>query len=164
MESKHEDVDVDVDAESRKRIYAWIDSNVCYYPCWDMSRPHSMGGRDPWALPGTDRPQPWLNTIMEIIQRRRLQGFNIQALTTANNHAMINMSHPENSRLLSHNLSEQAGGLANNSAAFKSKNDPDYQRLLTAIRQGANHLAKLPRMDMPGAVAIPQQRDFGRSW
>ena len=163
LESKHQDVNVD--AESRRRIYAWIDSDVCYYPCWDMSRPHSMGGRDPWALPGTDQPQPWLNIIVEIVHRRHLQDFDIQNLTIPNNHAMINLSYPENSRLLSHNLSKAAGGAAvNNRSAFKSKNDPDYQRLLTAIRQGAKHLSELPRMDMPGARAIPQERDFGRSW
>ncbi len=163
LESGHEDVDVDT--ESRRRIYAWIDSNVCYYPCWDMSRPHSMGGRDPWALPGTSQPQPWLTTIAEIVHRRGLQGFDVSYYTNPNNHAMINLTNPQNSRLLSYNLAKQAGGgAADNKAIFKSINDTDYQKLLDAIVQGAEHLKELPRMDMPGAVAIPQERDFGRTW
>ena len=40
----------------------------------------------------------------------------------------------------------------------------DYQALLNAIQQGADALKQLPRMDMEGGVAIPQTRDFGRTW
>ncbi len=163
LESGHHGIQVP--AEDRRRIYAWIDSNVCYYGTWEMSRPHSMGGRDPWALPNTDRAQPWLLTLGDIVTQRNLKGFDVEALTTADNHAMINMTHPENSRLLSHNLPPQAGGLARpNRAMFKSKRDPDYQKLLKALQQGARHLRELPRMDMPNAVAVPQERDFGRTW
>jgi hypothetical protein len=78
---------------------------------------------------------------------------------------MINMTHPENSRLLSRNLARNAGGSANNTTArFKSKADADYQALLAALQEGAEELAARPRMDMEGGVAVPQNRDFGRVW
>lgn len=36
--------------------------------------------------------------------------------------------------------------------------------LREAIEQGRQALLARPRMDMPGAVAMPQQRDFGRTF
>ena len=115
----------------------------------------------------------WINTVSEIVQRRNLQGFDLNAIgisntvteSYANTYAMINMTHPENSRLLSHNLTQSAGGTATGgNVHFTSKSDPDYQALLNAIQDGANHLLQLPRMDMEGAAAIPQNRDFGKTW
>lgn len=168
LESGHQDIVVD--AESRRRIYAWIDSNVIYYPCWDMSRPHSTGGRDTWSRPGTNQNLPWLDTVVEIVQRRNLQGFNVGAirncfsLSNADTYAMVNLTHPENSRLLCRNLARSAGGSAVGNASFISASDPDYRTLLNAIRAGADHLQQMPRMDMDGGVAVPQERDFGRTW
>jgi hypothetical protein len=169
FESEHQGVNVD--AESRRRVYAWIDSNAIYYACWDMSRPYSAGGRDTWSEPGTAKNMAWINTVSEIVQRRNLRDFdrnairNTASLGFSNTYAMINMTHPENSRLLSHNLAENAGGTATGgNVRFTSKSDPDYQALLNAIQDGADHLLQLPRMDMEGAVAIPQNRDFGKTW
>ncbi len=171
FESKHQGIDVD--AESRRRVYAWIDSNVIYYPCWDMSRPYSAGGRDTWSEPGTSKKLDWINTVSEIVQRRNLRDFDINAIgisntvteSYSNTFAMIDMTQPENSRLLSHNLAQSAGGLAaGGNIRFTTKSDPDYQALLNAIQNGADKLLQLPRMDMEGAVAIPQNRDFGRTW
>jgi hypothetical protein len=169
LESKHEGVDVD--PESRRRVYAWIDSNAIYYPAYDMSRPHSTGGRDTWTEPGTTQPMDWLKRIAEIAQTRKLNGFHQEdisdtaRLTCARTYALINMTRPENSRLLSHNLAKSAGGGADDDkAAFASTSDPDYLALLAALREGAEHLRQLPRMDMPGAVAVPQERDFGRTF
>ena len=171
FESNHQGIDVD--AESRRRVYAWIDSNVIYYPCWDMSRPYSAGGRDTWSEPGTSKKLDWINTVSEIVQRRNLLDFDINSIgisntvteSYSNTFAMIDMTHPENSRLLSHNLAQSAGGLAaGGNIKFTTKSDPDYQALLNAIQDGADKLLQLPRMDMERAVAIPQNRDFGRTW
>ena len=58
-----------------------------------------------------------------------------------------------------------AGGWAEDSrAAFRSQDDPNYQAALAAIRWGKQALESQPRMDMPGAVAVPQERDFGRTF
>jgi len=56
---------VDMDDEGRRRVYAWIDSNIQYYHTWDMSRPHTCGGRDTWNFVKDNarvRPEsePWL--------------------------------------------------------------------------------------------------------
>ena len=65
--------------------------------------------------------------------------------------------------LLLDHLAQSAGGRAADArAAFKTPDDPDYRALLAALREGAKHLAGQPRMDMPGAVARPQAREFGR--
>ncbi len=171
FESQHQGINVD--AESRRRVYAWIDSNVIYYPCWDMSRPYSTGGRDTWSEPGTSTRMDWIDTVAEIISRRNLYGFDLNAIgvsntvteSYANSFALINMTHPENSRLLSNNLAQSAGGTANDWwAAFSSKQDSDYQALLNAIQEGADLLEAMPRMDMEGGVAIPQERDFDKVW
>ena len=43
-----------------------------------------------------------------------------------------------------------------------TKDGPAYQALLTALQDGKKALAQRPRMDMPGAVPIPQERNFGK--
>ena len=65
--------------------------------------------------------------------------------------------------LLLDNLARAAGGRAKDEdATFESAEDSDYQALLNAIRQGRDTLHAKPRMDMPGAVAIPQKRIFDK--
>jgi hypothetical protein len=55
----------------------------------------------------------------------------------------INLSHAEHSLLLSAPLAKEAGGFGvcrsaqDHAPVFKDRNDPDYQALLTAIRQGS---------------------------
>ena len=163
LEARHKGVDVD--PAGRRRIYEWIDANVPYYSTWDMSRPHTMGGRDTWA----DRREllPWMQKVVEIVAKRNLPKFEFAEqsghVRSDRMHLMINLSHPQWSRLLIENLSQTAGGLAiADRAIFKSPEDPDYRALLAAIEEGKRMLDEKPRMDMPGAVAIPQVRNFGR--
>ena len=163
IEEKHQGVDVD-DA-GRRRIYAWIDANAPYYGTWEMSRPHTMGGRDTWA----DRHEflPWMNKVREIVEKRGIPkfAFHENSINVKGDrvHLMINLTHPQWSRLLTENLAEAAGGLApNGRAILKSTDDPDYKALLAAIEEGKRLLLEKPRMDMPGAVPIPQDRNFGR--
>jgi len=40
----------------------------------------------------------------------------------------------------------------------------DYRAILEALQAGKRALDAKPRMDMPGAGAIPRQRDFGRTY
>jgi hypothetical protein len=47
---------------------------------------------------------------------------------------------------------------------FTTTADPTYQALLAPINAGKQALEVKPAMDMPGAVAVPQIRDFGRSF
>ena len=79
--------------------------------------------------------------------------------------ADINLTHPEWSRVLLRHLARSAGGQADDfHAVFRDTSDPCYQAVLGAICEGKAALLARPRMDMPGAVPVPQVRDFGRTF
>lgn len=158
---------INMDNQSRRAIYAWIDSNVQYYNTWDMSRPHTTGGRDTWL-------GPWIETFSATYDKNCLSChgllYNKQGGSGMNpKHHWINLTNPEHSRILNAHLSPDAGGMGlagqknnTNSPAFKDTGDPIYQEMLKSIEQGQDALLAKPRMDMPGALAIPQERNFGR--
>jgi hypothetical protein len=166
IEKPHHDVAL-ADAE-RRAVYAWIDSNIQYYPTWDMSRPYTTGGRDPWHFVpdnkrGPQKPEPWFANLTATFDRH------CASCHETPKNDWINLSRPEFSRLLNAHLAKAAGGLELTKLkkqklppVFKDTNDPVYQSLLQPLAQGAAALQARPRMDMPGAVAIPQARDFGK--
>ena len=83
IESGH-DGQVDMDDQSRRRIYAWIDANVPYYPSYEHTRPGTAGSRDAWA-------GPWLAALREACAS--------QGITQIGD-ADVNLTHPEFSRVL----------------------------------------------------------------
>ncbi|MEI7733739.1 MAG: hypothetical protein WCO56_29510 [Verrucomicrobiota bacterium] len=148
-----------MDDESRRRIYTWIDANVPYYGTWDMTRPHTFGGRDTW-LGEHKLPLPW---FADFTRAYAASGIREDMERVRNRD--INLTHPEWSRVLLRNLAQSAGGqMADNLAVFRTTDDPRYQAMLQAIEAGKLALLAKPRMDMPGAIPIPQQRDFGRTF
>ena len=169
IESKHSKVNMD--EQSRRCIYAWIDANVPYYGTWDMTRPWTQGGRDAYAktvpparkstVPGRvirGRPvaQPWVAKYNALLGRLRLPNRGPNP---------VNLTHPEWSRILIRNLAKSAGGTADDKKArFKSKNDPGYRELLGVLTEAGKALLATPRIDMPGARPLPQERDFGRTF
>jgi len=165
IEAKHSKVEMD--PESRRRIYCWIDANVPYYGTWDMTRPHTLGGRDTWLERG-NKPQPWFAEFQRAYaalgapdpkakgQRRKLPGVR---------HTDINLTHPAWSRVLTRHLAKSAGGLApDDRALFKAKDAPRYLALLAALEKGKQALLARPRMDMPDAKPLPQERNFGKTF
>ncbi len=81
----------------------------------------------------------------------------------------INLTRPEFSRLLNAHPAKSAGGLELTKMkgkalppVFQSTSGPIYQSLCKPLMDGAAALQARPRMDIPGAVAIPQARDFGK--
>ncbi len=164
LESRHQEADVD--PESLRRIYSWIDANIPYYGTWDMTRPHSMGGRDTWA--DKEGLLPWSRKIQETMARVD-PSFTPDKIYMqlgkpyAGSHLEINLTHPEWSRILLDHLAKSAEGTApDDKALFKTQDDPNYQTILHAIEEGKRLLEATPRMDMPGAVPIPQERNFGK--
>jgi mono/diheme cytochrome c family protein len=165
----------------RRSVFAWIDANAPYYGTWDMSRPHTQGGRDPWHfVPGNQRvppqPEPWFVEFGRVfaakcsschgefgtVARRARHGL-------YPHNRWLNLTRPEFSRALNAHLSREAGGLGltapdegRQPPLFRDTNDPVYQALLHAIEKGKDALDARPRMDMPGGVAIPQERNFGK--
>lgn len=176
FEEKHKGVEVD--PESRRRIYAWIDSNVIYYPSFDMTRPHTTGGRDTFydvdtQTRGPLKPHPWFAQVEKIYDRQCAQCHGeLGASGLSNKQQWINLTRPQNSRLLNAHLAKEAGGYglvgrSNGKPDFlvwESRKNPLYVELVSAIMEGKKALERKPRMDMPGAVIIHQPTDFGRTF
>jgi hypothetical protein len=160
-----------MDDESRRRIYVWIDSNVPYYSTWDMSRPHTMGGRDTWAE-NSKAMASWYQDFETVFESNCTSCHNSTVKKTKKpkiDHTWINLTRPQFSRALNAHLSEQAGGLGltkkkhdQSPPLFEDRSDPVYLAMLEAIRRGKKALDAKPRVDMPGATAVAQQRDFGK--
>jgi hypothetical protein len=82
-----------------------------------------------------------------------------------------NLTRPKFRRVLNAHLSKAAGGMGITAQKdgrappiFSDTNDPTYQAMLRAINKGKAALDARPRMDMPGGKAIPQKRDFGKTF
>jgi len=169
IESEH--AGVKMDDESRRRIYVWIDSNVPYYDTWDMSRPYTMGGRDTWAE-DKKAMASWYREFETVFKSNCASCHNSKDRKTNRpqiDHTWINLTRPEFSRALNAHLSEQAGGLGltemkhdQSPPLFEDCSDPVYLAMFEAIRQGKKALDAKPRVDMPGATAVAQQRNFGK--
>jgi hypothetical protein len=145
IEEKHGDVDMD--DNSRRRIYTWIDANAPYYSTYDNTRPGTPGSRDLWT-------GPWYGEFQKVYKTLKVR--------TRNFHLAVNLTHPEWSSLLADHLDKTAGGRATGAnTRFKSKDDPQYQALLAAIRKGKAALDAKPRVDMPGAKPVPCPVDYG---
>jgi hypothetical protein len=68
------------------------------------------------------------------------------------NAVLINLTHPEQSRLLRAPLAKEAGGLGKHEPdVFQGTEDPVYRAALAVIEGWAEELRRRPREDMPGA-------------
>jgi hypothetical protein len=179
IESGHGDVEMD--DEDRRRIYNWIDANAPYYGTWDMSRPHTLGGRDTWFYVENDqrvlpRPESWFRKFHRVWQKNCTSchgEFTNMDMTQWSfrkaSDRWINLTRPEFSRVLNAHLSEAAEGMGIKGTKkgeppffIETTDDGRYQAMLTTIEMGRDALESRPRMDMEGGVAIAQQRDFGK--
>ncbi len=179
IETNHHEVKL-TDLE-RRSVFAWIDANAPYYGTWDMSRPHTQGGRDPWHfVPGNQRvppqPEPWFAEFTKTYGANCASCHGeFGAGTRRARHGLyphnrwLNLTRPEFSRALNAHLARAAGGLELTTPdegrlppVFRDTNDPVYRAMLQALEKGKAALQARPRMDMPGGVAVPQERDFGK--
>ena len=158
--------DVKVDDQGRRAIYAWIDANVPYYGTWDMSRPHTVGGRDAYAktLPGKGPVfasggdgknlssfQPWVKKFDDFATRSNKK---IRKISRggSNERGRINLTRPQASPVLLNLLAKSAGGRAiGDNIYFQSKDDPNYIELLTILKEAKHAVDRTPRMDMRAA-------------
>ena len=72
----------------------------------------------------------------------------------------LNLSNPEHSAALQAPLAKSEGGWelckeADGRPVFTTKDDPDYQKLLHAIRETADALNRTGRFSMPGFIPGP---------
>jgi mono/diheme cytochrome c family protein len=165
IESEH--AGVKMDDISRRNVYCWIDGNAPYYGTWNMSRPYTQGGRDTWkrlrdGKRGQIEPEPWFADFSKVYKANCASCHGLKA-------DWINLSNPDYSRVLNSHLSADAGGMGivkeetgKQSPVFESTDDEMYQAMLVAIQEGKKALDAKPRVDMPGARPIAQQRNFGK--
>ncbi len=158
---------VKMDDQGRRRIYNWIDGNAPYYKTWNMSRPHTQGGRDTWhrlkdGKRGSIEDEPWFAEFKKTFESGCSSCHSVKP-------DWINLTHSEYSRVLNAHLSKEAGGYGltktkdgKKPPVFAGTDDAVYQALLKAIEGGRDALYARPRVDMPGARPIAQERNFGR--
>jgi hypothetical protein len=161
LESQHGDVRMP--REDRERIYTWIDANVPYYGTFATSRPKCGGKRDLCQDPETAEPEAWFaHGFMPVYARRcaTCHGeFPQTRLITCwdGRTAWINFTRPQYSAALTAHLPKSAGGRGIDKMRdgkpiplFAGVDDPDYQTMLAAVREGKRHADAHPGPDMPG--------------
>jgi len=159
-------------------VWLWLDADAPYYGTFANSRNETWGKRDLWMKPDKNEPADWFaQGVMPIYEARcaachgNFDTFRPELAPQGNisinwegKFAWINLTHPENSPLLTAHLSKEAGGRGistdahfKNRLIFKSREDGDYQKLLSAIKTGIEEARKISRADQPGfANARPE--------
>jgi len=143
--SGHPDQDgkrrVKIDPAGRRRVMAWIDLNVPYYPTSASNHRDRMGCRR--MLP------PELAVVLKKVSARRCASCHTKGIPRT---FYTRILKPENNNFLLAPLAKSAGGTeACGRAVFASKDDPDYQKILAVFKPIREMLKARPRMDMPGA-------------
>jgi hypothetical protein len=175
LESQHGQVNVD--QQGRRAIYAWIDANVPYYSTWEISRPHTIGGRDAYAKTLPDQGagkkpafEPWVKKFNDFASKsnkkiRMISPRGYNTFYAFHGRARINLTNPQASLILLNLLAKSDGGRADgDDIYFQSKNDPSYKELLAILKEAKKAFDQNPRMDMPGGKPIQQERDFSRTF
>jgi len=158
----------------KRIVYTWIDYNIPYYPTSFANHPKLPHGMRELV------PEEFENMLANVAKRRCIQCHSTPVKTTGgwfswNNKNRSNdpkdgldpsarnlplkfylrWEKPELNNFMLAPLSPKAGGTGMNGKwVFKNKNDPDYQLLLGAFDEIHERVARIPRMDMPGAQEI----------
>jgi hypothetical protein len=167
--------DVRLDAEESERLITWIDLNAPYYGSYAITRYGANFGRCV-----VEDPQPlWRSLGQRCAECHKTpsvppnlpeEGFSrfgkhegrdfcwsTKDRYDTSNAVLINLTHPEQSRLLRAPLATESGGLGlHKDSPWKTTDDPAYQAALKVIQGWANQLREHPREDMPGAIPCPQ--------
>ena len=173
-----EHCNVQIPDDELRLVWLWLDADVPYYGTFANSRPATWGKRDLWNKPDENVFAEWLNDGVLPIYNERCAACHLAidahrpelapmgniSMNWEGKFAWINLTRPENSPLLTAHLSKEAGGrglstdpFLKSRLIFRDTNDPAYQKLLEAIRAGAEQAQKRPRADQPGfAGARPE--------
>jgi cytochrome c5 len=163
LQSGHEGVILD--NESLDRIVTWIDLNIPYYDNTAVTRPSHVALSN--EVTGSGRAvvadaKPLWNALGNRCQTCHPGGFRIDPavapcqvpeLPETLVAPILNLTHPEQSRILTAPLAQSAGGLQQCAqAVFADRNDPAYRAALHVIQGWHEELVARPREDMPGFV------------
>lgn len=123
----------------RRRIMAWIDLNVPYYPTSSSNNVKAMGCRR--VLPVD------LDAVLNKVAASRCVNCH---RTGVPRDFYIRIEKPELNRFLLAPLAQSAGGTERcGKPVFTSTDDPDYQAILKTFEPVARQLRQQPRDDMP---------------
>jgi len=163
--------DVKLSEEEWDRIVTWIDLNALYYGTYALTRYHANFGRcvvtdaEPLfkalgdactnchQLRGRTPGVPE-DVFGRLEPARPKYGFTWAGPGQYNtrNAVLVNLTHPNQSRLLRAPLAKQSGGLGLcKETPFADADDPRYRAALAVICGWADELAANPREDMPNA-------------
>ncbi len=130
---------VALSAAERRRIYAWIDCNVPYYP---TSASNDIG------RPGCRRILPAnLDKVLADVGKRRCAECHKGGKIPRPFYTRI--TNPQHNAFLLAPLAKSAEGTeACGRAVFANTDDPDYQAILATFEPVAKAIADCPRVDM----------------
>ncbi len=151
----------EVTPEDRQRIYLWIDANVPFFGDETPPWPLAPGGRDRCTDVRTGEAATWFTEGFLEVYNRRCVGCH-DCFPDPNDHesiwdgrmAWLNLTHPQWSPALTAHLSRSAGGrgipterFVEDAELFADTRDPDYVRLLAALRRGASETQQVEATD-----------------
>ena len=171
---------VRLDPESLDRIITWIDLNVPYYDNTAITRPFTGPLSNQVTASGRaviDDPKPLWNALDNDCRSCHARGFSVEPtaapcqvldLPKTLKRPPINLTHPEESRILTAPLARAAGGLELcGKPVWKSRDAPAYLAALRVIQGWHDELVARPREDMPGFVpcsAYTATQNKRRAW
>jgi hypothetical protein len=131
---------VDVPDEDRRRVYLWLDLNVPYYGTSSSNHKARLGSRRMLPLD--------LDSTLSEVASRRCAGCHQQGIPRK---FFTRVMKPENNNFLLAPLSQEAGGTQRcGQPVFRSKDDPDYRKILKTFEPIHRLLKERPRADMEG--------------
>ena len=130
---------VNLTPAERRRIYAWIDCNVPYYP---TSASHDL------TIPGCRQIYPPdLDKVLAEVASRRCSA--CHGAGKIPRKFYVRIENPQDNTFLLAPLAQAAGGTEQcGQITFKSAEDPDYQAILKTFEPAAKALEARPRMDI----------------
>ena len=135
---------VNVPGADRRRIMAWIDLNVPYYPTSSSDNLEAMGCRRVFPVD--------LDVVLKQVSATRCIGCHDKGVPRD---FFVRIEKPELNSFLLAPLAKSAGGTERcGTAVFKTPGDPDYQALLKTFAPITEFLRAAPRDDM--LTAAPQ--------
>jgi hypothetical protein len=125
------------DAE-RRNVYMWIDLNVPYYGTSSSNYKERLGSR---------RMYPYdLDKVLKEVASRRCNQCHQEKIPRK---FYTRMLKPENNSFMLAPLAKSAGGTEKCAQViFKSKDDPDYRKIMEVFDPVRKMLEQLPRADM----------------
>ena len=153
LEQDHHGIQLSVD--EMDRLITWIDLNTNYYGSYALTRPYAPLGR--CVISNT---KPLWDVLEKPCAKCHRTGFHwgtVNGEYDTQYSVLLNLTHPEQSRLLRTALAKDAGGLELcKETVFDTADHPRYQAALRVIQGWSQELRENPREDMPGAKPAPE--------